>query len=155
MIALNRILVPTDFSENSDVALKYAMALADLTGASLHVLHVLQNPLGAGWAAEVYVPPPAEFFERIEQDAREHLNGLLIDEQKGKYRAELVCLNGSPFLEIIQFAKQQTIDLIVIGTHGRGAVSHMLMGSVAERVVRKAPCPVLTVRHPQHEFVMP
>lgn len=155
MIALNRILVPIDFSDNSDVALTYATGLADLAGGSLHLLHVLQNPLGAGWAAEVYVPPPAEFFEQVERDARDHLAGLLTAEQQKKYRAEIACLTGSPFLEIIQFAKEHGIDLIVMGTHGRGAVSHLLMGSVAERVVRKAPCPVLTIRHPEHAFVMP
>jgi nucleotide-binding universal stress UspA family protein len=62
---------------------------------------------------------------------------------------------GSPFLEIVRYAKDKNIDLIVLGTHGRSGLSHVLLGSVAERVVRKAPCPVLTVRHPEHEFVMP
>ena len=62
---------------------------------------------------------------------------------------------GSAFIEIICYAKEHNIDLIVLGTHGRGPIAHMLMGSVAEKIVRKAPCPVLTVRHPQHEFVMP
>ena len=62
-------------------------------------------------------------------------------------------LVGSPAGEILRYATEQEVDLIVIGTHGRGAIGHMLLGSVTERVVRKAPCPVLTVRHPQHEFV--
>ena len=64
-------------------------------------------------------------------------------------------MHGHPFVEILSDAKQHDIDLIVMGTHGRGAIKHMLLGSVAEKVVRKAPCPVLTVRHPDHEFVMP
>jgi nucleotide-binding universal stress UspA family protein len=67
----------------------------------------------------------------------------------------LVTLRGSPFVEIVRYAKQHDIDLIVMGTHGRGPIAHMFMGSVAERVVRKATCPVLTVRSPEHEFVMP
>jgi nucleotide-binding universal stress UspA family protein len=62
---------------------------------------------------------------------------------------------GAPFVEILRYAKEQGIDLIVMGTDGRGPIVHMLIGSVAEKVVRKAPCPVLTVRHPQHEFVLP
>lgn len=155
MIQLNRILVPIDFSDNSTVALEYATALADLTGGRLFLLHVLQSPMGAGWAAEVYVQPPAEFFEQIERDSRDQLSRILTDAQKKQYHAEIACVTGSPFLEILQYAKQQAIDLIVMGTHGRGAVSHILMGSVAERVVRKAPCAVLTIRHPEHEFVMP
>jgi nucleotide-binding universal stress UspA family protein len=155
MIDLKRILLPTDFSENSEVALKYALAFAEMTGASIHVLHVLQTAPATGWPAEIYVPPPTEFFERIEHDARERLDTWLTPEQRTKYKARLVAVSGSPFLEIVQYAKREDIDLIVIGTHGRGPVGHMLIGSVAERVVRKAPCPVLTVRHPQHEFVMP
>ncbi len=62
---------------------------------------------------------------------------------------------GGPYVEIVRYAKERDIDLIVMGTHGRGFVAHMLMGSVAEKVVRRAPCPVLTVRHPEHDFVVP
>jgi len=62
---------------------------------------------------------------------------------------------GSPFVEIVRYARTHDIDLVIMGTHGRGPIAHMLMGSTAERVVRKAPCPVLTVKHPEHEFVMP
>ena len=71
-------------------------------------------------------------------------------------RPGLNLVNGlSEFVEIIRYARENNIDLLVLGTHGRGAIAHMLMGSVAEKIVRKAPCPVLTVRHPEHEFVMP
>ncbi len=155
VIHLKQILVPTDFSDNSEVARKYAIAFAEMTGARLHVVHVQSSPLVPGWPAEIYVPPPTGFFERIERDAKERLDGWLTAPEKERFKATLVCLTGSPFIEIVQYAKRQEIDLIVMGTHGRGPVSHMLIGSVAERVVRKAPCPVLTVRHPQHEFVMP
>ena len=78
---------------------------------------------------------------------------FLTDAERQKYSAEIVTLIGSPFLEIVSYAKAKDIDLIVMGTHGRGPIAHMLMGSVAEKVVRKAPCPVLTVRHPEHEFI--
>ena len=86
---------------------------------------------------------------------RDRLKRLLADWEPLRPHVEIVAARGSAFVEIIQYAKAHNIDLIVLGTHGRGPIAHMLMGSVAEKIVRKAPCPVLTVRHPQHEFVMP
>ena len=94
--------------------------------------------------------PPGPKSKKIVRDRFEH---VLSDAERQKYSAEIVTLIGSPFLEIVTYAKAQDIDLIVMGTHGRGPIAHMLMGSVAEKVVRKAPCPVLTVRHPEHEFI--
>jgi nucleotide-binding universal stress UspA family protein len=64
-------------------------------------------------------------------------------------------LNGVPFVEIIRYARESGMDLIVMGAHGRTGLGHLLIGSVTERVVRKSSCPVLTVKHPEHEFVMP
>lgn len=73
-----------------------------------------------------------------------------------KYQARFELVNGnSEFVEIVRYAREQNIDLLVLGSHGRGPIAHLLLGSVAEKVVRHAPCPVLTVRHPEHEFVMP
>ena len=80
---------------------------------------------------------------------------VLAAADRERFQARLVMRRGSPFVEIVRYAKSENIDLIVMGTHGRGPIAHMLLGSVAEKVVRKAPCPVLTVRHPEHEFVMP
>jgi len=94
-------------------------------------------------------------YENMENDARERLQNLLTEVDRDRFKAELVTRRGSPFVEIVRYAKDRDIDLIVMGTHGRGPIAHMLLGSVAEQVVRKAPCPVLTVRHPEHEFVMP
>lgn len=148
MIALKQILVPVDFSDPSAVALKYAKAFADNFQASLHLLHVLET-VYYGWE----VPPLID--EEIEQGARKQLNALLTDGERQQFRTELHLLKGSPFVEIVRCAREKNFDLIVMGTHGRGPIAHMLMGSVAEKVVRKAPCPVLTVRHPEHEFVMP
>ena len=90
--------------------------------------------------------------------ARELLGKILTEQEDKELRAEYVLRAsglGGPYVEIVRYAQERTIDLIVMGTHGRGFVAHMLMGSVAEKVVRKAPCPVLTVRHPEHEFVIP
>jgi universal stress protein A len=151
MIALKRVLVPTDFSICSDAALKYARALCEAFDGKLHLLHVIQDPYTQPWAAEAFPAPLAEMLEQWQQQARERLASLLsAGERAGATIATVV---GSPFYEIVRYATEQQVDLIVIGTHGRGALSHMLLGSVAEKVVRKAPCPVLTVRHPQHEFV--
>lgn len=151
MIALKRILVPTDFSVCSDAALKYGRALTEAFGATLHLLHVVQDPYTQPWAAEAFPTPLGEMLAQWEDQARQRLATLLPDgDRTGAVIATIV---GSPFYEIVRYASEQQIDLIVIGTHGRGPLGHMLLGSVAEKVVRKAPCPVLTVRHPQHEFV--
>ena len=153
MITLKQILVPTDFSETSEVAAKYARALAQAFGADLHLMHVLENPYAS------YDPlsftPPINFFEELEAQTRDRLMRLLADWEPLHPHVDVVTTRGSTFIEIIHYAKEHNIDLIVLGTHGRGPIAHMLMGSVAEKIVRKAPCPVLTVRHPQHEFVMP
>jgi nucleotide-binding universal stress UspA family protein len=79
----------------------------------------------------------------------------LAREQLPQLKVQCLVREGTPFYEIITCAKELEVDLIILGTHGRGPFAHMLMGSVAEKVVRKAPCPVLTVRHPEHEFVHP
>ena len=153
MIALKSILVPTDFSDTSAVAMNYAIALAESMDACLHVLHVLDNPLAYAWGAEAFIEPPADYYERIEKSARERINRVLSEQQKARFKAQIELCTGSPFAEILRYAEEQAIDLIVMGTHGRGAVAHMLLGSVAEKVVRKAPCPVLTVREPAREAV--
>ena len=154
MIALKRILVPTDFSEASEAAMKYGRALAEAFNASLDVLHVMEDPFVYAPTSEGYMPPPS-FYEEMETATRDRLSKILTDAEREKLRARLVTKKGSPFVEVIRYAKENGVDLIVMGTHGRGAIAHMLMGSVAEKVVRKGPCPVLTVRHPEHEFVMP
>ena len=149
MIAIKRILIPTDFSETSAAAIEYGVDLAKRYGASLHLLHVVEPSA---------VPPEPEFPLGIFEGqtvARERLVDVLSAEQREAFLAEVAVTIGNPFLEIIRYANDHDIDVIVMGTHGRSGVSHMLMGSVAEKVVRKAPCPVLTVRHPEYECLMP
>jgi nucleotide-binding universal stress UspA family protein len=155
MIRLERILVPTDFSEASGCALRYGRALAEAFSASLHVLHVVENLVAHAWTAEVYVTALPGLLEEVQRDATDRLQRLFSPAEREALRAALAVVVGSPFLEILRYARAHDIDLIVMGTHGRGPVEHMLLGSVAEKVVRKAGCPVLTVRHPQHEFVHP
>lgn len=153
MIAIKTILVPTDFSDTSEVALNYGRALAEAFGSALHVLHVVQDPYAQPWAAEAYGFSLGGLVEQWKQQSSDRLKELLPDAEVDRLRVQRLVVVGHPFVEIIQYAKEHSVDLIVMGTHGRGAVAHMLLGSVAEKVVRKAPCPVLTVRHPQHEFV--
>jgi len=156
MIAIKNVLVATDFSECSDAALRYARALSGQFGARLHVLHAIEL-VGAVDVAGIGVFSPAtpEFIDELESDARGRLNRLLEPTDKDALKAQtVVTTGGTPPQAIVDYAKEEDIDLIVVGTHGRRGLSHFLLGSVAERVLRQAPCPVLTVRHPQHEFVI-
>jgi nucleotide-binding universal stress UspA family protein len=151
MLAIRKILVPTDFSDCSDAALEYGRHLAQAFGAALHVLHVVQDPYTQPWAAEAFPAPLGDLLVQWEEQARKRmLDGLPEGERD---RTTIATQIGSPFFEIVRYAQDEQIDMIVLGTHGRGPIGHMLLGSVAEKVVRKAPCPVLTVRHPQHARV--
>jgi nucleotide-binding universal stress UspA family protein len=153
-IVLRRILVPTDFSDTSRVALTYGVALAEQFGASLHLLHVIET-IVAGETLPWQTGPREEVERAIESSAWDELRGLLPSDDQNRLRAELALSWGTPFVEIVRYARAHEVDLIAIGTHGRSGVEHLLMGSVAENVVRRAPCPVLSVRHPEHEFVLP
>lgn len=151
MINLKRILVPSDFSECSDAAVRYGVELARKFGAELHLLHVIQDPATQPWAAEGFAVPLLEVIDEWQKDAKKRLEQSIAPEDR--MHATVTCTIASPFPEILRYAAENEIDLIVMGTHGRGGVTHMLLGSIAEKVVRRAPCPVLTVRQPEHEFV--
>jgi nucleotide-binding universal stress UspA family protein len=155
MIDLRRILVPTDFSKHSDAALTYAVALAEKFEAELHLLHVVQDLSVFVPDAVAVTPPIAVPVEEFAAAAREALQRVVGEHQLGRFKVHTEVREGAPFYEIIRLAKEAEIDLIVIGTHGHTGLVHVLLGSVTEKVVRKAPCPVLTVRHPEHEFVHP
>jgi nucleotide-binding universal stress UspA family protein len=155
MIDLKRILIPTDFSKYSKAALAYAAALAEKFGSELYLLHVVQN-LGVMIPDMVNVMPPVmPSNEQMTAAVREALDRLIKENQLDKFKVHAEIRLGTPFYEIIQFAKENNVDLIIMGTHGHSGLAHMLLGSVTEKVVRKGPCPVLTVRHPEHEFVHP
>jgi universal stress protein A len=147
MILLKHILVATDFSEASDAALEYGRALAQTFGAALHVLHVAENR---------FLHPSAADPGRLEAATLRHLIERLTDHDRTALHA-VVALKTSdkPAEEIVKYARMHGIDLIVMGTHGRGAMARLLVGSVAEMVVRTAPCPVLTVRSHERDFVVP
>ena len=152
MILLNSILVATDFGRASEAALNYGRNLTRAFGANLHLLHVIDNRV-AGTVAEFY---PQEGYDRIEASASKSLNACLTGDDKSRLRARTVLrVSGAPDEAIVEYARDAHVDLIVIGTHGREGVAHLLMGSVAEKVVRSAPCPVLVVRAKEHEFILP
>ena len=153
MIALKNVLVPTDFSETSDSALRYGKALAAAFGATLHVVHIVEEPYGQPWAVEAYGFSLAALQDEWIKDAKRRLAESLSAEEQATLHAVTTTVLGHPVMEILRYAKDHAIDLIVMGTHGRGPLGHVVLGSVAERVVRKAPCPVLTVRTPEREFV--
>jgi universal stress protein A len=146
MIAMRTILVPVDFSDASQSALRYARALAEAFGSTLHLLHVVQDPYVQPWAAEAFGVSLAGVLERWEQDALAQLERLVPPAERGRLAVTCATRVGHPFVEILGYAVDSHADLIVMGTHGRGPVAHMLLGSVTERVIRRAPCPVLTVR---------
>ena len=151
MINLKTILVPSDFSECSDAALRYGLELARRFDAELHLLHVVQDPVTQPWAAEGLSVPLFDAVDQWKKDARQRLlNSVPAGDTR---RVTAVTTVATPCQEILRYAAEENVDLIVMGTHGRGGVSHLLLGSIAERVVRRAPCPVLTVRYPQHGFV--
>lgn len=143
---VQRILFPTDFSELSKVAEKSACDLADQFAAELHVLHVLHDlfltmPMTA---AALLIPPKA--LDNVINHAEEEIQKLPPTAWASGKKVVRVVRIGSTFDTIVQYAKDNAIDLIVIGTHGRTGLPHVLLGSVAERVVQHAPCSVLTVR---------
>lgn len=150
MIHLNRILVPTDFSGTSEAALRYGVALARAFKAQLHLLHVPEHP---GEAAEIEYP--IGLFENMQNAANDRLGHLLPEAEARELRPECAMRLGKPTDEIVRYAAEHEMDLIVMGTHGREGVTRAVLGSVAEKVVRRAPCPVLAVHNPEREFVMP
>jgi len=159
MAAIRRILYPTDFSERSVVAIPLALDLARLYGAELHCLHVVDVPGEFILEDSYMLPLTTEYrpdYDELKKAAETHLDQFIAqhmpDVRDSIKKAVVV---GKPFAEIIGYARERDIDLIVLGTHGRSALGSMLLGSVAEKVVRKAPCAVLTVRHPEHRFEAP
>ena len=146
MAGIKKILVPTDFSDASKESLRYACTLADALHASLHIIHVNQNPYVSGGVLEFY-SLPQDFFQEIERATARDLEALLTAEEKTKYGAVVVRRTGAAAHEILDYLHEQgDIDLVVMATHGRGGAARLMMGSVADKVVRAAPCPVLTIR---------
>lgn len=155
MIRLENVLVATDFSETSDAALAYGRELARTFGGKLHLLHVADNiMLRYAFDGSPIMPPDVQ--TDFENAARTRLERLLGGDDRRELGAVAVLRTSNTAADsIVDYAREAAVDIIVMGTHGRRALAHLLLGSVAERVVRTSPCPVLTVRHPEHEFLAP
>lgn len=146
MVAIRRILVPTDFSEPAEAALRYARALAEEFGSTLHLMHVVPEPYIYPWGTEISTMPLVDLLTSSETQAAERLKTLAGDTGTLKDRVKTITAIGTPVDKILQQVADDGIDLVVMGTHGRGAVGHLLLGSVAERIVRRSAVPVLTVK---------
>jgi nucleotide-binding universal stress UspA family protein len=158
MISIKNILVPTDFSDFSKYALNYAIGFARTFGAKITLINVTpERELDSLRQVSTFFEPGQleKLLKERESEDRRQLDEFIPPELKKGIEVENIHTVGIPFLDIIRTAKKKKVDLIIIATHGRSGLSHMLFGSVAEHVVRKASCPVLSIRHPEHEFVMP
>ncbi|HET9232716.1 MAG TPA: universal stress protein [Candidatus Eisenbacteria bacterium] len=143
-IQFTRILVPTDFSEHSELALETAMELAP-AGGTVVLCHIVDDaPLTYGYIGVAV--PTQDMLARLAQEAEKDLRAFKPQTSKPDVLLERRVVHGNPYLEIVRLAEEESVDLIVLGTHGRSGLKHFLIGSVAEKVLRKAPCPVLVVR---------
>jgi nucleotide-binding universal stress UspA family protein len=142
---IKHILCPTDFSRDSEHTLAVATSLAKGHEAELHIVHVYQEPFAYVDGDLAGVVPPADL-----EPAREQLAEVVPPDDGVRYRRAFII--GNPTFEIVEYAERNNIDLVVMGTHGWTGLSRLLMGSVAESVVRRAPCPVLTIKQPVREF---
>lgn len=155
MSPFKKLLVPIDFSPHSDEALRVACQLAEAFDSPLTLVHVFAAPSYPMPDGSVLSAPGT--YAELVQAANAQIEKVATDIKRdhNAVRVEGRTLEGTPFREIIGFARKHDFDLIVMGTHGRTGLKHVLLGSVAERVVRKAPCAVLTVRVPGHTFEHP
>ena len=145
--SLNRILVPVDFSAHSEKAVRYATTLANKFGARVSLIHVVEDPFVTGaWQSEAFIPNIPELLTQLLTAKQTQLAVLKKDLAVHGFVVETNVITGRPSQAIVEYAAAGHFDLIVMGTHGRTGLSHALLGSVAERVVQKAPCGVLTVR---------
>ena len=152
MIRLQRILVPTDFSESARHALTYGLSFAREYRAELVLLHVVEV-VPVGYASDLFPAPMAAVFQEISAYARAELGKLAALARERSVQARELVTQGKPSAEIVRTAREEAVDMIVLGTHGKGMLDKALFGSTTERVVRRAPCPVLTCRLKEHEFV--
>ncbi len=153
IVSIRRILFPTDFSEPAAEAQKYAIALADRLGAELHLLNVIVPPvIPFPDSSTSWTMPDTGLIEQVKDaEARFSKEISLLPEER---RVVSAVVTGFAVEEIVKYAEEHVIDLIVVGTHGLTGLSHLLIGSVAEKLVRVATCPVLTVRPGGHQFLI-
>lgn len=150
-IILRQILVPVDFSDNSKKALRYAIPFAEQFKASITVLYVVEPavfPSDFGFGQMNFPDVEREMNEKAESELKE-----IVDDVNSSVAIHTEVRSGIPFVEVTTYADESDIDLIILATHGRTGVEHILFGSTAEKIIRKSPCPVLVVRAEEHEFI--
>lgn len=150
----SKILVPVDFSDYTEEILGYAQQMAGKFGSELHLLHVIASMAHLTHYESFLASESVIAIEKGIAEGVDRQMAALVGSMKGVSVVTSV-RTGAPFVEIIDYVRENGIDLIVMGTHGRGGLEHILIGSVAEKVVRKAPCPVLTIRPKDRQFKMP
>ena len=149
-LKLKLILVPYDFSSEADKALRYAVPFAEQFGAAILLIHVVEPVAYPDFA---YVPVVME-NETLMAEGRKKLKQISRDTAvRRALKVDAIVRTGKPFQEITDVAAEKKVDLIIVATHGYTGLSHVLLGSTAESVVRHAPCPVLVVRQHEHEFI--
>lgn len=148
-----KILCPVDFSQFTQDVINYAVDLAKKYDAELHVMHVVPNMTYFTPYESFLTPENLVAVEKNIQDEVENNFAKLLKNETVPTRT--IIRTGVPFVEIIDYAKSESIDLIVMGTHGHSGIEHILIGNVAEKVVRKSPCPVMTIRPKGKVFKMP
>lgn len=150
-IILQRILVPIDFSDNSKKALRYAIPLAEQFGASIILMNVIEPtvfPSDFGFGQMNFPDVEQELVRKAEQELQGIIEGV-----STTVKIISIVKSGIPFVEVTNFADEEKVDLIIVATHGRTGVEHILFGSTAEKIIRKAPCPALVVRAEERDFI--
>ncbi len=150
-LGIKKVLVPIDFSDYSKSSLKYAVNFVKQLNAELFLIYVVEPVIYPPDFSLGQIAIPTVDLE-MDKRAIEELNKLAQKEIPSDLKAKTIVKTGKPFIEIIETASEENIDLIIIATHGHTGVEHILFGSTAEKVVRKAPCPVLTIREPVKGF---
>ncbi len=148
---IKKVLAPIDFSDYSKDALKYAVAFVKAFNAELYLIYVVEPVIYPPDFSMGQIAMPSVDIE-MDKKAQEELDNLAKKEIPPELKIKTIVKTGKPFLEIIETAEEEDIDLIIIATHGHTGIEHILFGSTAEKVVRKAPCPVLTLRAPAKGF---
>jgi nucleotide-binding universal stress UspA family protein len=158
VIVIKNVLVATDFSPASESALGYGRALSRTFAARLHVIHVVDDVASRLAYADLAMSEltPGDVQAEIERASRQELERFVTETDRRELDAASVLRTGrSPAQEIVAYATEAAVDIIIVGATGRGVIDRLLMGSVADKVIRRAPCPVLAVRHPEREFIGP
>ena len=154
MKTIRTILFPTDFSDSSAFSWKHALLHAEKHTAKLVVVHVVHR-MPKDYQFLIVAMTPAQIYEALKERAEQKMARLAKEAKSKGIACEGLIRDGQPFVQIIRCAREVKADMIVMGSHGRTGLAQTLLGSTAEKVVRKAPCPVLVIKHPMQKFRMP